>query len=520
VKLSDMLKAIREWVVTPPAQPAGRRSAPDPEIASLHYDSREVQPGGMFVAIRGLAADGHVYIGDAVQRGAAAVVMQQPTPAGDAVAIRVTDSRRALAALAAEFYGQPSRKLCVVGVTGTNGKTTTAALLESILAEAGLRVGVIGTINYRYGGSVFDSPVTTPESLDLQRLLVDMAAAGVSHVVMEVSSHALALGRVRNCWFDAAVFTNLSQDHLDFHHDMATYWSTKRQLFADYLVSGPKSGRAVAVINCGDRHGAELALLLKIPLIRIGPTTEDDVRAENAVCDREGIHGWCETPGGGFTLRSGLAGRHNLENILCAAGAAVALKLSPQIAARGIAALKKVPGRLERIENQCGRYVYVDYAHTPDALENVLNALRALSSARVVCIFGCGGDRDRAKRPMMGAIANRLCDLAVVTSDNPRSEDPVSIIEQILPGSRGEGAVQYRPETLAGGFEHRGYVVEPDRRRAIELGLRASRAGDTVLIAGKGHETYQIVKTGRVDFDDRLEARRVLTEMSREAACN
>jgi UDP-N-acetylmuramyl-tripeptide synthetase len=520
VKLSDLLKAICEWMPAPPEGPVGKPPTLDPEVTSLHYDSRQVQPGGMFVAIRGVAADGHDYTTDAVQRGAAAVVMQQPTPAGEAVAIRVTDSRRALAALAAEFYGHPSRRLCLVGITGTNGKTTTAALLESILAEAGLRTGVIGTINYRYGDSVFENPVTTPESLDLQRILADMASAGVSHVVMEVSSHALALGRVRNCWFDAAVFTNLSQDHLDFHHDMAAYWSSKRQLFTDYLAAGPKSDRAVAVINCDDPHGAELASRLKIPVVRIGRTAADDVRVEKADCDRTGINGWCETPGGRFAIRSSLAGRHNLDNILCAAGAALALKLAPATVARGIAALKNVPGRLERIENPCGRYVYVDYAHTPDALENVLNALRALSSARLVCIFGCGGDRDRAKRPLMGAIAGRLCDLAVVTSDNPRSEDPVGIIEQILPGVRGEATREYRPEELAGGFEHRGYVAEPDRRRAIELGLRASQPGDTVLIAGKGHETYQILKTGRIDFDDRREARRVLAEMHREAACN
>jgi UDP-N-acetylmuramyl-tripeptide synthetase len=486
----------------------------EPEIRSIHYRSQEVMPGGLFVAIAGHAADGHDYIDDAIAKGAVAVVSQKEinvkTPN-----IRVADTRRALADLAACFFDNPSERLTVIGITGTNGKTTSAYLLESILKQAGIEVGVIGTINYRYAGQTFDNPITTPESLDLQRILAQMLRAGVSHVVMEASSHAIDLDRIRNCWFDIAVFINLSQDHLDFHGDMESYWASKKRLFTEYLLEGPKSGHAVAVINCDSKKGGELTDVLKVPVIKTGSEPDDTVYAGNTQCDRNGIAGEISMPGGKFHFKSRLVGQHNLENILCAAGVAYALNLPAGAVRSGIEAVSVIPGRLEHIENHAGRFVYVDYAHTPDALENVIKALSAVMRRRIICVFGCGGDRDKEKRPLMGEIAMRLCDLAVVTSDNPRTEAPMAIIDQILDGVRKTNSREYSAEDLKNGFKDKGYVVEADRRRAIELGIRVSEAGDTVVIAGKGHETYQILGTATIAFDDRQEARKALATLGR-----
>jgi UDP-N-acetylmuramyl-tripeptide synthetase len=416
--------------------------------------------------------------------------------------------------MAACFFGNPSERLTVIGITGTNGKTTSAYLVESILQRAGLEAGVIGTINYRYAGQTFDNPITTPESLDLQRILAEMLRAGVSHVVMEASSHAIDLYRIRNCWFDIAVFINLSQDHLDFHGDMESYWASKKRLFTEYLIEGPKAGHAVAVINCDSKNGSELADVLRVPVIKTGSRPSDTVFAGNTQCDRNGIAGEISTPGGKFHFKSRLVGKHNLENILCAAGAAHALNLAAGALKPGIEAVAAIPGRLEHIENNAGRFVYVDYAHTPDALENVIKALSGVMQRRIICVFGCGGDRDREKRPLMGEIAARLCDLAVVTSDNPRTEDPMAIIAQILEGARKTNSREYCAADLANGFKDKGYVVEADRRRAIQLGIRVSEAGDTILIAGKGHETYQILGTSTIDFDDREEAKKALRAVS------
>ena len=487
-------------------------SGEGPEVGSLHYRSQEVRPGGVFVAMKGLAADGHDFIDDALDRGAVAVVAQKPVARRTAV-VAVPDTRRALAELAAAFYGRPSAQMTVVAVTGTNGKTTTTYLIESILGRAGLRTGVIGTINTRYGGTSFPNPVTTPESLDLQRILADMRAAGVTHAVLEASSHAIDLARIHCCWMDAAVFTNLSQDHLDYHGDMPAYWAAKKRLFTEYLPAGPKAGRAVAVINADSPHGRELAAQLAGRVVRVGTGDGCGVRGAKTTCRLDGIRGAIDVGGRGFEFRSPLVGRHNVENILCAAGAATALGVAPEAIAAGIASLECVPGRLERVANRSGRFVYVDYSHTPDALENALAALRALSPGRIVCVFGCGGDRDRSKRPIMGAIAARWSDLAVVTSDHPRSEEPEVIIGEILPGVRAQGLAEVAPEKLAAVATGKAFAAEPDRRRAIEAGIRAARPGDMVLIAGKGHETYQVLGPRTIHFDDREEAARVLERL-------
>ena len=508
MKLSDLVKAVKPLTV----EHAGADKDLDPQIASVHYRSQEVEPGGVFVAIVGHTADGHDFIEDAIESGAVAIVSQQQI--GSQIPnVQVADSRLALAEIAACFYGNPSEQLTVIGITGTNGKTTTAYLVESILQQAGLAVGVIGTINYRYAGKTFDNPITTPESLDLQRILHDMLRRGVSHVVMEASSHAIDLQRIRRCWFDVAVFINLSQDHLDFHGDMQAYWLSKQRLFTDYLVEGPKRAQAVAVINCNNASGKELAQKLTVPLLTTGWGPDETVRARNAVCGPGSIEGELETPGGKLDFKSRLVGEHNLENILCAAGVAAALDIPNADVKSGIEAVSAIPGRLEFIENTIGRYVYVDYAHTPDALENVIMALKAVMKDKIICVFGCGGDRDQENRPLMGEIAARLCDLAVITSDNPRTEDPMVIINHIIAGAQKADGRRYRQADLSNGFKHKGYVVEADRKQAIRLGIAVSKPGDTVLIAGKGHETYQILGSTTIDFDDRQEAREALNKL-------
>jgi UDP-N-acetylmuramoyl-L-alanyl-D-glutamate--2,6-diaminopimelate ligase len=483
------------------------QSTSDIEISSVHYRAQEVAPGGLFVAIKGFKADGHDFIDQAVEKGASVIVSQQPVSTNKAVNIIVENSRKALAQLSSRFYGNPSEKLVIIGITGTNGKTTTSYLIESILNEAGLKIGVIGTINYRFGKKIFTNPVTTPESLDLQRILSEMISDGVSHLIMEVSSHAIDLGRIENCWMDIAVFTNITLDHLDFHGSMEAYWSCKKRLFTHYLVSGPKKERAKAIINCNGEKGK--LLLKEFPLsgISLGKSSLNLVYPEKTELGLDGIRCDISTPYGGLQIRSSLVGEYNIENILSATGVGVALNLSRELIKKGIEKLKSVPGRLERVPNDIGRYVYVDYAHTPDALENVLKTLRALTSNRLICVFGCGGDRDREKRPMMGKIAAELSDLSVVTSDNPRSEPPLEIIEEILVGLRKTNISAYSASELHGGVVKKGYVVVSDRKHAIQMAVRASSPGDTILIAGKGHESYQIIGKKTVPFDDRIEAK-------------
>ncbi|UCF92804.1 MAG: UDP-N-acetylmuramoyl-L-alanyl-D-glutamate--2,6-diaminopimelate ligase [Desulfobacterales bacterium] len=502
------------------------RSDPDPEIGSIHCRAQDVQPGGLFVALKGQRADGHDFIEEALARGAAAVVTQNPAgtprvnggndspPRDDPISVQVTDTRAALASMAARFYENPSERLTLIGITGTNGKTTTSYLIESILSTAGLAVGVIGTINYRYAGQTFTNPMTTPESLDLQRILAEMVRARVTHVVLEASSHAIELQRIKNCRFAVGVFTNLSQDHLDFHGDMQSYWNTKKRLFTEYLNAGRPRASTTAVINCADAKGRELAAMLPMRVLTTGRTPDCLITASATHCDLSGIHGNITTPAGHFDFHSRLVGNHNLENILCATGVGLALNLPLNVIPAGLQRVAAVPGRLEQIPNATGRHVYVDYAHTPDALENVLSALKAVTSDRIICVFGCGGDRDNAKRPLMGEIAARLCDLAVITSDNPRTEAPLAIIDQIVSGIKRAQTYPYTLAELDADWTARGFVIEPDRHRAIRLGIHLTRRGDTVLIAGKGHETYQIIGATRIAFDDRQEAAQALASVA------
>ena len=486
------------------------------EVVSIHYRAQDVKQGGMFVAIQGHVTDGHDYVDVALANGASAIITQKPVER-DSIIIEVEDTRKALSAMSACFYGNPSEDLFLIGITGTNGKTTTAYLIESILLKAGFRVGVIGTINYRYLGKIFNSPVTTPESLDLQRILAEMIDQGITHVVAEVSSHAIDQHRTANCWFDVGVFTNLTRDHLDYHKDMDSYWSCKKRLFTENLMSGPKKGRTLAVINCDDTRGKELAWELKdeSSKVEVFELSDNMIRPSNIKCKPRGIAGRLSTIKGDFDFRSFLVGKHNLKNIISATGVGIALNLPLDVIKAGIEDVTSIPGRLEAIPNTAGRFVYVDYAHTPDALENVLSSLRSIlrsmAQGRIICAFGCGGDRDKDKRHQMGEIAGRLCDITVITSDNPRTEAPMDIIAQVLDGMRKTSMLEYDRADMDSLLNRKkGYVVEPDRKKAIELAVTISRADDIILIAGKGHETYQIIGNKTVSFDDRKEAEAAL----------
>ncbi|MBI9090421.1 MAG: UDP-N-acetylmuramoyl-L-alanyl-D-glutamate--2,6-diaminopimelate ligase [Desulfobacterium sp.] len=474
----------------------------DPEITSIHNNSSEVKPGGLFIAIKGFNSDGHDYIEDALERGAAAIVAQQRLT-GVPRAVEVADTRKAMASIAARFYNNPSQSLCVTGITGTNGKTTITWILESILNQAGHSTGVIGTVNWRYCGNTYDNPVTTPESIDLQQMLSRMKTAGVTHVIMEVSSHSIDLHRVRNCWFDVGVFTNLTQDHLDYHKTMGRYFACKRRFFTRHLQTGPKAATAVSVINLDDGHGRELTEVVETRAITTGRAGDASLRVVDLSNGISGISGTLVIDGKGYGFSSNLVGSFNVENILSSAGAAHGLGIDPGAIVRGIEDCKGVPGRLERFEPAFGRHVFVDYAHTPDALESVLTTLKDQAPRRIISIVGCGGDRDRSKRSIMGNLAATLSDLAIITSDNPRSEDPDLIIEDVLTGIDLARHCRLTREQLETDPAATGFHVEADRRTALEAAVKASRPDDIIVAAGKGHETYQILKTGTIDFDDR-----------------
>ena len=497
-------------------------------ITGLVYDSRAVKRGDIFFAVPGLTMDGHDFIADALARGAAAVVVERTVaPLAETAWIRVQNVRRAMALWAARFYGHPSRGLLLAGVTGTNGKTTITYLLESIFRAAGMLTGVIGTISYRSGDRALPAPHTTPESVDLEALLREMADSGVQAVAMEVSSHALELERVAGLDFDTAIFTNLTRDHLDFHGDMERYFAAKSRLFMDCLPASSKSKKA-AVIHGGDPRGRELLERVRgrgLTAVSYGQDREWNVHPLNVVGDVNGLRGKIRLGDGAIDFSSRLIGSANLENILAAVAAGFSLGLKPEAIARGLERLAAVPGRMERIENRRGFHVFVDYAHTPDALERALQVLRPLTRGRLIAVFGCGGDRDRGKRPMMGEIAARLSDVAVLTSDNPRSEEPLAIIGEIEAGVKKVGMRKsqisdLKSQTMNSKFKiqnsklESGYAIEPDRRAAIQSTVRLARPDDLILIAGKGHEDYQILASKRIHFDDREVAREELEKLS------
>lgn len=485
---------------------------PDIEIRNVVHDSRKVKSGDLFVAVCGSKTDGHAYIQEAVSRGAKAVVIQdgfEPhlAPAGLSV-IRVPDTRLALARIASAFYGHVTQRLCLVGITGTNGKTTTSYLVESILKTKGLPTGVIGTVNYRFGSKVLKAAVTTPESLALQELLHQMVDQKITHVVMEVSSHALRQERVGSCLFDVVVYTNLSRDHLDYHQDMEDYFRCKEKLFTTMLdrVNGQK--QPFSVINVDDHWGEKLVESQRGHLLTYGLRPGwADVSALNVSFTLNGIKADVVTPKGAFSIHSPLLGQYNLYNILAATAVGLALGLTGEEIKNGIEALKGIPGRLDQIENACQATVLIDYAHTPDALQNVLRTIRDLKPKRLITVFGCGGNRDRGKRPLMGRIAAQFSQIVIITSDNPRDEDPLEIIKEIEAGLKGSALKKIDPDCIAGNQEINGYLVIPDRRTAIRAASRLVRPGDAVVIAGKGHEDYQIIKGVRLSFYDYLETK-------------
>ncbi len=467
--------------------------AGEERIAGVSYDSRSVAPGDLFFCVPGATTDGHRFAAAAVGQGAAALCVQQRQPL-EVPQLVVSDVRRAMGRIAAGFFGSPAQRLRILGVTGTNGKTTTAFLLESILRAAGNTTGLIGTIETRVGDRVKSGVRTTPESLDLQRLFAEMVANGVTHVAMEVTSHALVLHRVEGVVFEAAGFTNLSQDHLDFHAHMEDYFQAKRSLFV------PERCERGAV-NIDDDHGRRLISAAEVPTIGFGMSTDAEVRAEGVEFEPTGSRFKVQTPLGGIDVKTRLIGGFNVSNCLAATAVALQAGLEPAAIEEGLRSLSGVPGRFEAIDSGQPFAVVVDYGHTPDSLDNVLRAARGVTrDGRVICVFGCGGDRDRGKRPLMGAVAAQLADVVVVTSDNPRSEDPHAIIDQVV-----EGVIAHPPQGPA--------VVTVDRVEAIAASLQAARPGDVVVIAGKGHETGQQFADRTIPFDDREVARRALSDL-------
>lgn len=485
---------------------SGPANTPDPEIKGLACDSRKVRPGFLFIALKGTLQDGHDFIEDAVRNGASAVVGESFTgtvPVAENIpTFQVPDSRVALAQLALNFYGQPFRNMKLIGITGTNGKTTTSYLLESILFAAGSRPGVIGTISYRAPGITWPAPVTTPDSLELIRILRSMADTGVSDVVMEVSSHALDQKRITGCPFRTAVFTNLSRDHLDYHGSMSAYFEAKSRLFRELRSDGDRNDTK-AVINADDPSAGKLARLTPVPVVTYGLERDCNVRAEQVVSGKSGVTARLIAPGGRTEVRSSLIGGFNIYNILAAAAAALCLGISLETIAHGVSRLQGVPGRLERVPNRRSLTIIVDYAHTPDALLKALTALRPLAGeGRLITVFGCGGDRDKGKRREMGQVAAQHSDLVILTSDNPRTEDPESIIAQIEPGMRDKD-MEKLPGLPGRRSAVTGYFVEPDRAEAIQKAVEEADQKDIILIAGKGHEDYQIIGTQKRHFDDR-----------------
>jgi UDP-N-acetylmuramoyl-L-alanyl-D-glutamate--2,6-diaminopimelate ligase len=464
------------------------------DISDLAYDARLVVPGALFACVPGQRADGHDFAAAAVEHGAVALLVERPLPLSVPQLV-VADARLAMALAADVFFGRPTRELEVVGVTGTNGKTTTAFLLYSILAAAGRRPGLLGTVEMRVGGERRPVTRTTPEAIDLQRTFRELLEAGDRSCAMEASSHASELKRLVGTRFRALVFTNLSQDHLDFHGTLEAYADAKRRLFTEPDVDG---NRPPAAVNIADRLGRQLADELRAlggRVVTFGLVDDADVRAE----ELELTPSATSFRATGLALRPRLRGSFNVENVLGAVAAGRLLEIPDDAIVHGVEHLSGVPGRFESVDEGQPFAVVVDYAHTPEALENVLAEGRRLASGRLVCVFGCGGDRDRAKRPLMGGIVSRLADVAIVTSDNPRSEEPGAIIDEIRSGMDGD-------ET-----------VEPDRALAIALAVEAADEGDVVVIAGKGHEQGQEFRDRTIPFDDREVARDALRRLGAAA---
>jgi UDP-N-acetylmuramoyl-L-alanyl-D-glutamate--2,6-diaminopimelate ligase len=476
-QLVDLLHNLKACVLTGPTRRPVRR---------LTADSRQVAPKTLFVALRGVRTDGHHFLGDALDRGATVLVveefpvaLQERVQQAGCTVVKVPNSRQAFGLLASAYYGHPGRHLRLIGITGTNGKTTTSYIIESILQAAGKAVGVIGTVSYRIGTATLPASHTTPDALELHHLLAQMVEANLDYTVMEVSSHALDQERVWGCRFEAAVFTNLSRDHYDYHGTAEAYFAAKARLFQDL----PSVWH---ILNLDDAYGQRLLHMSRARLLTYGLEGEATCKPSAVQHGLDGIRFTLSTTKGQLEITSPLVGRHNVYNLLAGIAVAIALDIDAGAITQGIAQLHRVPGRLERVDGGQDFAVFVDYAHTPDALEQVLQLVRAETTGRLITVFGCGGDRDPGKRPLMGQVATRLSDYTIITSDNPRTEDPQRIIDEIITG------VQSTAD----------YVALPDRQEAIAHAIAMAQPWDTVVIAGKGHEDYQILGQTRRHFDD------------------
>ena len=449
-------------------------------VEAMYYDSRKATPRSLFFCIRGLTVDGHDYALEAVKKGSHILVLERDVDVeGDITKVFVENSRIAMALMAKNFYGNPAANISLIGVTGTNGKTTTTYLIKSVLEKMGHKVGLIGTITNMIGNRKIPSQHTTPESLDLQKLFRDMVDQEVDSIVMEVSSHSLAMERVAGCEYDVGIFTNLSQDHLDFHKTMEEYREAKAKLFKQSKVS---------IINVDDDNGQWIKERTDGKIYTYGIRKDADIYARELEITEKGVAFELYTPEGHHPVRLGIPGIFSVYNALAAAGACYALNIPLHLIVQGLEKVKGVPGRFELLDTQTDYSVILDYAHTPDGLENILKTASEFAKGRIVTLFGCGGDRDPAKRPIMGEIAGKYSDFCIITSDNPRSEDPMSIINQIVPGVEKTKCP---------------YVIIEDRKEAIRYALQTAQKDDVIILAGKGHETYQILKDKTIHFDEK-----------------
>jgi UDP-N-acetylmuramoyl-L-alanyl-D-glutamate--2,6-diaminopimelate ligase len=487
IKLRDLLQGVEASIPI---------SAQDLEIRQVACDSRKVKPRSLFFALHGAKADGNTFIRDAVSRGAAVIASEAPAPPfipSSVAWIQVREARKALAITAANFFGHPANALQLVAVTGTNGKTTTTSLIDAIVKASGAKTGLFGTIAYHTPLGEYPAPNTTPESVDLQGFLAEIRDAGGRFGVLEASSHSLAMDRLWGCHFAAAVFTNLTREHMDYHKTFEDYFAAKKRLFEGTGAGAPE----VAVLNSDDAYGKRLAGLAR-KTVTYGLESDADITTRKFQLTFNGLAFTAQTPNGKVQVASSLVGRINVYNILAAIGAAQALRLSNEIIESGIRSLESVSGRFQRIDLGQPYFVVVDYAHTDDALENLIRTARELNpKGRIITLFGCGGGKDRTKRPVMGEVTGRLSDLTILSSDNPRTEDPLKIISDIIVGLQKTSGK---------------YLIEPDREKAIGVAMEEARAGDIVLLAGKGHENYQILADATLEFDDRDMARRALRE--------
>lgn len=462
------------------------------DIKDIVYDSRKVSPGSLFICITGFKMDGHAYINQAIEMGAAAVLVEKDVEAEGITIIKVKDTRMAMPVLASNFYGNPTEQLKLIGITGTNGKTTTTYLINSILEHAKKSSSIIGTISIKLGDKEIAASRTTPESIDLQQLFKEILDQGIDYSIMEVSSHALELGRVDASIFEVGIFTNLTQDHLDFHKNFENYRNAKKKLLY-------KTTRG-NIINIDDHHGRVIAEEIKkldTPLITYGIDNSADIMAENIEIDARGIRFTLVTPEYRIDIQNKIPGKFSVYNCLAAASAAYVLGIDKNIIREGILSQSNVPGRSEVVDIDKPYTVVVDYAHTPDGLDNILKSIRQYVKGRIITVFGCGGDRDAEKRPLMGESAGKLSDYCIITSDNPRSEEPMSIIKQVEKGIRNTAC---------------DYICIENRKDAIKYALTVAEKDDVILLAGKGHETYQVLKDGTIPFDEREIVRELIRE--------